>query len=179
MFLYHLVPKTMQGTILYPLNELKEKFPQIYEGEVKKYTGRKQILTQIIPHLHCLWNDVLHFSAVDPQKIVDALKDAGGNPKTLIAFQIPAEDLLNKKTIVYLYKQKSPDKKLEPENFIPFRTNDIASYAVLPEETKTYYKETFMKQERPLLFHRVPHILYQGSLNISHYTQKTYNPYSS
>ena len=33
--------------------------------------------------------------------------------------------------------------------------------------TKEYYKEMFMQEKNPLLFHGVPHILFRGSLDIS------------
>ncbi len=67
IYLYHSVPKNLQGNILYPLNTLKEKHPEIYEQQVSKYVGREHMTQQRIPILDCLWNDVLHFSAVNPK----------------------------------------------------------------------------------------------------------------
>ena len=36
-FLYHRVPVNMEGSILYPLNQLKNLHPDIYVEHVKKY----------------------------------------------------------------------------------------------------------------------------------------------
>ncbi|MBK8551651.1 MAG: hypothetical protein IPL53_11555 [Ignavibacteria bacterium] len=68
-YLYHRVPKNLRGNVLYPLNTLKEIHPDLYEQQASKYAGREHITCQIIPILNCLWNDVLHFSAVNPEEI--------------------------------------------------------------------------------------------------------------
>ena len=69
MYLYHSVPRNLHGNILYPLNALTEKHPEIFEQQVSKYVGREHITQQRIPVIDCLWNDVLHFSAVNPKEI--------------------------------------------------------------------------------------------------------------
>ncbi|MBI2087070.1 MAG: hypothetical protein HYT69_02770 [Candidatus Zambryskibacteria bacterium] len=66
-YLYHQIPKNMFGTLLYPLNVLKETHPEIYAEHAKKYVGREQLLTATVPPLNCLWNDVLHFTAIAPR----------------------------------------------------------------------------------------------------------------
>lgn len=45
-------------------NVLKDTKPAIYTAQSKKYLGRERILGAKIPPLNCLWNDVLHFTAV-------------------------------------------------------------------------------------------------------------------
>ena len=35
-YLYHRVPKKISGTILHPLNSLKNIYPEIYTEEIKK-----------------------------------------------------------------------------------------------------------------------------------------------
>jgi len=73
-----MVPKKMKGKILYPLNVLKKKYPTLYKKEVQKYDGRKKVLQGKIPSpFNCLWNDVLHFSPVEPSKVMNALKKEG------------------------------------------------------------------------------------------------------
>ncbi len=60
------------------------------------------------------------------------------------------------------------DIRLVPESrdFRPFDPKKIDEYANVPEETLLYYKEKFLKGERPLFFHHVPHILYKGTIEI-------------
>jgi len=48
-YLYHRVPKHMMGTVLYPLNVLKETRPEIYTEYIKKYEGREELLTAEVP----------------------------------------------------------------------------------------------------------------------------------
>lgn len=75
--LYHMVPKNMSGTVLYPLNQFRERMPEVYAAHVAKYAGREAVMAQRIPNLDCLWNDALHFTAVDPVVIREALREAG------------------------------------------------------------------------------------------------------
>ena len=53
----------------------------------------------------------------------------------------------------------------EGKNFVSYNPNDIAKFSHMPQATKDYYKEIINKSERPLLYHRIPHILYKGSLD--------------
>ncbi len=76
-YLYHWVPDDMIGDTLYPLNILKHTHPDLYTKKVSKYIGREKVMDQIIPILDCLWNDVLHFTAVHPKDVKDALIKAG------------------------------------------------------------------------------------------------------
>lgn len=76
-YLYHWVPKDLQGDTLFPLNTLKEKYPDLYKKEASKYVGREQIMQDVLPILNCLWNDVLHFSAVHPSLVKEALFESG------------------------------------------------------------------------------------------------------
>lgn len=78
-YLYHKVPPDFVGPILYPLNRLKQRLPDVYARQVKKYQGREAVLKRRIPHLNCLWNDVLHFSPVHPTQCRAALQAAGFN----------------------------------------------------------------------------------------------------
>ena len=90
-YLYHRVPKNMSGTVLYPLNVLKKTHPGIYDEHVKKYSDREHLLTTEVPPLHCLWNDVLHFTAVAPQELVANLAKADIHYDPLPWFKIPVE----------------------------------------------------------------------------------------
>ncbi|MEX2369088.1 MAG: hypothetical protein WD552_01690 [Candidatus Paceibacterota bacterium] len=161
--LYHFVPQNMQGTVLYPLNELKDVYPDIYEEAKSKYKGREAVMQQHIPFLDCLWNDVLHLTAVHPKDIKEAL----GAERKFKAFVINPHSLAAEKTVVYLYQHKDRMLKMDKENFSQYDPDDIGQYAELPEATKEYYREMREKGERPLLFVRVPHILYKGSVDTS------------
>lgn len=167
-YLYHRVVENIQGTTLYPLNQLKDIYPDIYEKHLEKYEGREHVLeSRIPPPLDCLWNDVLHFTAVPPQILFNNLTEAGFNAEELVWkrwFKIPAELLDPKKTMVCLYRR---DVRLVPEarDFHPYDPSKIAEYRTVPRETKEYYKQQQVLGKRPLFFHRVPHVLFKGTID--------------
>ena len=158
--LYHRVPDNMVGDTLYPLNELKDVHPDVYNKERQKYEGRKAATEQTISYLDCRWNDVLHLTAVHPKKIKDALD----TDKTFQYYQIDPHRLTPDNTVVYRYDQTGP---LTKEDVTTYNPNKVAGYAELPEETKEYYQEMQKQGKRPLLFVHVPHILYKGSITVS------------
>jgi len=165
-YLYHSIPKNLQGNILYPLNILKERHPIVYEEQVSKYLGREHIKEQRIPILDCLWNDVLHFSAVNPKEIKQALVESGRSIDfTMEYYQVDPELLEPKNTIVYLYAHTNNKDKMSTENFVPYNVDEVAKFSSMPQATKNYYKEMINKGERPLLYHKIPHILYKGELD--------------
>jgi len=166
-YLYHSVPKDLQGNILYPLNVLKEKYPEIYTQQVSKYIGREHITQQQIPVLDCLWNDVLHFSAVNPKEIKQALIEAGYKDITMNYYQVDPKLIDPKNAIVYLYAHTDNKDKMNRVNFAPYDPKEVSKFSAMPQTTKDYYKEMIGKGDRPLLYHRVPHILYKGTLGIA------------
>jgi len=165
-YLYHRVPKNLTGNILYPLNVLKEKYPDIYQEHVKKYVGREHLLQEKIPPLHCLWNDVLHFSPVNPAEIKKALIKAGAKSDAVrLFYQIDSTIFDPKNTVTYLYPPTNKINQVNKKTFIPYNPDDLEKFSNLPKATKEYYKQMIMKGEQPLLYHYVTHILHKGELD--------------
>lgn len=163
-YIYHIVPKGMQGTTLYPLNTLKAVYPEAYENHMKKYEGRTELLGRRIERLDCLWNDVLHCSALNPSVVVEKMRKLGKN-FNLSFFEIPAEMLGPENTVVYLYTPREKGTHPPQEDFIAYNPKEVEKYAYLPDATVQYYKETLAAGGKILSFHLVPHILYKGSLD--------------
>jgi len=167
-YLYHRVPKNVRGNILYPLNAIKEIHPEIYEQEVSKYNGREHIARQQIPVLNCLWNDVLHFSAVNPKEVKHALIEAGKNPDFIMnCYQVDPKLIAPENAIVYLYAHTDDKDKLNENNFASFDPDEVAKFSPMPQATKDFYKEMIRTGGRTFLFHRIPHILYRGTIDIT------------
>jgi hypothetical protein len=166
-FLYHMVPDDMEGTMLRPLNALKEPHPDLYVKKAAKYVDRQHVMEQIIPTLETAWNDVLHFTAIRPDELKKALIEAGATPREMKFFQVDPTLLDPKLTTIYLYQDKSSEKKMDEESFAAYDPEKLHEYSELSEETKQYYKEMIEKGSNPLLFVGVPHILHKGSLDIS------------
>ena len=161
-YLYHRVPKNMSGTILYPLNTLKETHLEIYNEHVKKYKGREKLLSNEIPPLHCLWNDVLHFTAVTPKELKDKLAKAGISYE-LSFFKVPVSFVEGENSIAFLYG-KNLGAISDVKQYEPFDPNKMDIYGTIPKETVEYYKQKKAEGVRPLLYHLVPHILYKGNI---------------
>ena len=158
----------MQGDILFPLNTLKETAPKIYSEHVKKYIGREKIMKDRLPIINCLWNDVLHLSAIHPSQIKQALKEAGlTDPFDVEYFEVDPSLLNTANTIVYLYKNDTYEDKFREDNYISYDLDSIDEYSKLPQQTTDYYKEMIAQGKKPLLYHKVPHILFKGTLDIS------------
>lgn len=166
-FLYHMVPADMQGTVLHPLNSLKDKNPELYLSKAEKYKDREHVMEQFIPTLECAWNDVLHFSAINPQELKQALVEAGMEPREMKFYQIDPSLLDPEQTTIYLYQEKASADKMNPKNFAEYNPDTLGEHSVLSQMTKDYYKEKFSKGERPLLFVGVPHILHKGPIDVS------------
>lgn len=162
----------MSGNILFPLNLLKEKNFDLYEKQASKYIGREDIMNERLPILNCLWNDVLHFSAVHPSLIKQALIEAGDTESVhLECFEIEPSVLDSEKTIVFLYEHDTREGKLREDDFAKYNPEDIAKYSKMPQETKEYYKEMYALGREPLLFHKIPHILFKGELDVSSFNK--------
>ena len=123
-YLYHMIPLNMQRNVLYPLNDLREIYPKIYKEHKKKYTGREHLLKVEIPRLNCLWNDVLHLTAVNPINVMNALIESGSksNFKELHWYKINPRDLVKENAIIFLYKDRvnERERRHDLDNFTEF-----------------------------------------------------------
>jgi hypothetical protein len=156
-----MVPRDLMGQELMPLNELKEEYSEVYEREVKKYEGRESILGTRIHPLDCLWNDVLHFTAIHPLNILEILQKLDFPTDRIRKwFAVDISKFNPENTIVFLDKQ-SIDRNAE-EQYVAFEKNDLPIYQNIPQETLEYYKAMRNQGKMPLLFHGVPHIFYRG-----------------
>jgi len=154
----------MSGTILYPLNVLKETHPDMYTHYSEKYIGRERILKANIPPLNCLWNDVLHFTAVEPQIMREKLEEAGFVFGSSSYFKIPVEMILGENSIAFT----NPEGKQTLVPFLNYENFDIDRmlvYQQVPIHTLEYYKERKLAGKEPLVYQFVPHILYKGNLD--------------
>jgi hypothetical protein len=76
-YIYHALPEQMIGNELIPLNQMRPSYPELSEKYLQKYKGREEILDRKIPLLDCLWNDVVQFLPVHPQKVFELQMELG------------------------------------------------------------------------------------------------------
>lgn len=159
---YHLVSPNMVGTVLYPLNQLKEQLPDVYQDEVRKYRGREETKQFRIDPLDCVWNDVIHLSPIHPQTLTDAFANLGAE-RHFEAFEIPVTSLELSHAVLYPYTEEEG----QPMTFTSFDPDQLADLRDLPQRAIDYYRHMLSQNKRPLLYHCVPHILYKGTIDVS------------
>ena len=162
LFVYHLVPDGMLGTILYPLNQLKKKYPAAYDKHSEKYRGREWLADRVIPPLNCLWNDVLFLCPVHPGKILGTLREIGYDHPRERFFEIDTGQLTNDKFAVLTYPDDGGDPQYHHQG-----PNSMPGIDDLPSVTVNYFKESFANKKRFMLFAYIPHVLYLGSVDVS------------
>ena len=103
-FVYHLCSRDMRGTTLFPLNGLKDRYPDIYTRERKKYEGRESVLDWIVPGLGVRWADTVNLSGLDPRLLMAARVQLGVPFSRLLErplARIPLERIAASPAVVY------------------------------------------------------------------------------
>jgi hypothetical protein len=158
-YIYHRVPDEIAGDTLFPLNKLKDIYPKEYQQQVEKYNGREYLLERKIPCLECLWNDVLHLTAIDPNMIFQTLRKIGFKYPTHYFYKIEFSDLNVSDCVEMIYFGEDREyRKVDPLKFP--KVNE------LPNATIEYYTNCWKEKVHPLLFYGIPHILYKGTINV-------------
>ena len=164
--LYHALPDPMVGSVLYPLNELRERDPDTFARERTKYEGRDQVLKLGVPLLDCLWNDVLHLSPVAPVELVEALESAGFTPHRRRFVEVDAAELEPMRTVFFL-NSTDREHRFDESQWQWFDPRFASRHTRLPQATRDYYAACAQDGTRPLLFAYVPHALFRGSLDVT------------
>ena len=163
-YVYHRVPDSLHGTVLRPLNDWRELEPELYAAKAAKYVGREYVMEEWIEPLNCLWNDVLFFQPVHPAKIDAALVNLGHALKGRQYYRVPVMLLTPKDTVLWLWEGGGPLHKA-PNSFVSCTPEEIAKHQELRSVTLNYYAEQFRTGKSPLLYFRIPHVLYKGTLD--------------
>ena len=166
--LYHNVPSDMKGDTLYPLNVLKETHPDLYKKYVKKYEDRMKVMEQKVPFFDCLWNDVIHLSAIHPKYLKEALKEIGIEFSGKY-FIIDAVDLDADKLVVWLNSVDDRNTNKDEKYFEFFNPEHYEGiYSVFPKERQMKAWKEYVEHHggNPLLWIRCPHVLYKGGISL-------------
>jgi hypothetical protein len=154
----------MVGTVLYPLNELKEREPEVWRREAAKYEGRDYVLEEPVPPLGCLWNDVLHLSTVHPAEVVAALEAVGLQPLRRRAFRVDAGTLDPSRAVIFLNRRADVSDRIDESQWESFEPARVTALTTLTEPTRRYYRECVARGVRPLLYAYLPHVFFRGAL---------------
>ncbi len=155
----------MTGNILYPMSELMDKYPLLFSVRQRHHEYQPRVLEGSIPGLGCFWPDTLHFTALHPSKIAEALCKFGFKIN-LKYYEIEASKLSLERAIVFLNKPREPGTLPNASDFVPFNPNEVPKFAYISEESMNYYKKSVPTSDEFLLNYKNPLILYKGNLNI-------------
>ncbi len=163
---YHMVPQNLTGATLYPLSGLRETMPEVYVEHVAKYKGREYLLERRFDLWDCLWNDVVQCAPVHPRKVVAALREAGfAVNRSQRWFVIPVERLSPPLAIYHAIEHHTGP--LPRDAVKEITADDYRELADVPPETKAWYAK--LKRDglnMRGIFHRCPHVLVRGSIDI-------------
>ncbi len=173
-FIYHLVPKMMDGNILFPLSKLKVISPDTFNREIKKYDDhpkRKELPQRILKKINCPQEDVIHFSPIHPRLMFNGLKSVFPEWNYSSSFyEIPIERIRGLPTVyfdmnrtgTYVFGEDESEEMFDlitPENYRILTT--------LPKETLEFYEGWKARGERGApAMGRIPHVMVKGPVSI-------------
>lgn len=166
---YHVLSDPLVGSVLYPLNELRDRDPATFERARAKYEGREQVMELRVPLLNCLWNDVLHFSPVHPAEILEALEAVGVTPDRRRFLEVDSIELEPSRTVLFL-NSTDREHRFDEGQWKWLDPRTVARHARLPQASRAYYAACARDGTRPFLFAHVPHVLFRGSVDVRRLT---------
>jgi hypothetical protein len=172
-YIYHLKPRPFEGTALIPLNQMG-KDSDLYKKHVAKYKGREDLMSEIIPKINCKWNDVVQFSALDPQVIVNELVKYHKDMKLLRVeyFKVHIKDILDNYEAVIFDRKNSKEKGdfgIDEDDTEYLREGNYCELSSVPKATTDYWERMKVKGGKFLWFPFIPHIMVKGVIETSNF----------
>ncbi|NIK56109.1 hypothetical protein [Kribbella shirazensis] len=157
----------IRGDAILPLNQLRVRYPDVYEREVAKYAARPETLRNPVYPLDCCWADVVFLSPVHPAPIFEALHQSGRiGPVNLHYWTVDAE-LLDPATTCILLKRHDPELRPQPpEDFVPY-TPETAAALATPSERALHRLRNLDATEPLYPWADIPHILHRGPIPLA------------
>ena len=178
-YVYHLCAPDFRGNVLYPLDGLREAFPDVYERERVKYDGRESVLSFVIPGLGVTWGATVNLSALDPAHLVAVRRQLGVPFSILLTrrvLRIPAERIAKLKAVRYNSKSHwinsspgDPSVPIAPpeHEFFSFDAATYEEVTQVPQLHIEYLQRQLARGERALGFVFVPHVLVASAIDVS------------
>lgn len=161
MHIYHHVPQNQNGDTIYPLNQLKEKLPEIYSKQFAKYDDIQEKDVEIPGFGY--WNDCVNLMPVNPGLVKEELEKYGHDTNWEWRFyKIDSEELNPTKLVLLVMTE---DDGVLERSFVPFNKETFNEYCHIGEVTHAIFQKARENSEQPNTFARIPHVLYKGSIN--------------
>jgi len=148
-----------------------DKNSDLFKNHARKYIGRESLMNEVIPTLNCKWNDVVQFSALDPQIIVDELNKIQTDLKLMrpTYFKVHIDDIVGKYEAVIFQRLGGKDKGDFgiADHEVSVLTKSYQELRAVPEQTIQYWLRAKENNDKLLWFPFVPHILIKGVIETS------------
>jgi len=173
LYFYHLKPNPFEGTKLIPLNQM-DRESEIYKTHASKYLGREDLRDELIPVLNCKWNDVVQFSALDPQLIVNELKKHQHGLKLIRReyFKVHINEIISKHQAVIFDRDPSRGKgsfKIYDKEIRPLNSENYKELKEVPRKTIEYWHKVKSEVGKFLWFPFVTHIMVKGIIETENF----------
>jgi hypothetical protein len=165
--------------VLYPLNGLRNTFPDLYERERIKYDQRESVMEFLVPGLGVGWADTVNLSALDPRLLVAERRRLDVPFSHLLTRRlvcIPVERLAGLPAVRYdsathwiNSSPGDPSVPLTPPEH-EFSAFDVSGYheaTEVPAPHRQYLLRQKARGERALGFVFVPHVLVAAAIDVS------------
>jgi hypothetical protein len=163
----------IRGDEILPLNQLRERYPDIYERELAKYAARPETLRNQVYPLSCCWGDVVFLSPVHPAPIFAALRESGRIGPVVIDYWTLDAELLDPARTCILLKRHDPQLRPQPpEDFIAYSPETVAALST-PSERALQRLRTLNATEPLYPWADIPHVLHRGPIPLSAFRTST------
>ncbi|ADB35482.1 hypothetical protein Kfla_6485 [Kribbella flavida DSM 17836] len=173
--LYKAAVRDLRGEHLLPLNQIRDRYPDLYDREVAKYAAWPEVTRHPVHPLACTWNDVLFFSPVHPGPIFDAIRASGRGVPALDYWTLDANLLPADRTCIRLMRYDPTHSAPGPEDFVPYSVRTVAELSS-PSETALRRLRSLTADEPLLPWADIPHVLFRGSLPVSLFRDRSGRP---
>lgn len=173
-YFYHLVPEPFIGKKLIPLNQMDTE-SELYRTHSKKYIGRESLVEQMIPILNCKWNDVVQFSALNPQYIVNELRAIQPDFRIhrMKCFKVSISEVENIYEGVIFNRPKNKKKgdfSISNEDVQLLNSKNYKEIHSVPKETLEYWNSVKKTgRGKYLWFPYIPHIFLKDSVDTTNF----------
>ena len=152
---------------------MMDRTSELYKGHARKYEGREQLMEEIIPILDCKWNDVVQFSALDPQIIVDKLKTIQVDFKLFRTeyFKIHVSQIVGVYDAVVFDRNTNRLKAsfaMEDSEIVKL-SDSYKEVLEVPSDTVRFWNNAKNTSGKYLWFPFVPHILVKGVIDTKNF----------
>ena len=175
------MPATVQGTLFHqpvsqprgdavlPMRQLRDRYPDLYERHLRKYSRRPGLLQTRVEPLDCLWADLIFLSPVHPAPLFRALgTSVTARPWTLDAAQLDAD-----RTVIRLMRHGKDGRYPDPadeNDYLPLTTATLRAVNRVTQAALDRLSQ--LQPGEPVLpWVDVPHILYRGSIPFDWFTR--------